>query len=170
MCKRKTSTKRRGKQQPQELAATANPILDRTNYIPHLPEDVKEKGPNGQTIAWVEPDDAMVIPTSGKAPLKRVYLGLGWKGHNDQKIDVDCCCAPYVKGVRNDSDTVWFGNLRNRLDDSNYCTIKHSGDVLVGQQDKGKLEDLERMLVMLHSITTYSATITYSHFFIFRYS
>ena len=71
MCKRKTSTKRRGKQQPQELAATANPILDRTNYIPHLPEDVKEKGPNGQTIAWVEPDDAMVIPTSGKAPLKR---------------------------------------------------------------------------------------------------
>lgn len=75
---------------------------------------------------------------SGKAALKRVFLGIGWAATPGQRIDVDCCCAPYVKGMKVSADTVWYGNLRSRDVGEGaykgYCTVKHSGDVLIGQQ------------------------------------
>ena len=75
---------------------------------------------------------------SGKAALKRVFLGIGWAATPGQRIDVDCCCAPYAKGVKVSADTVWYGNLRSRDVGEGaykgYCTVKHSGDVLIGQQ------------------------------------
>jgi stress response protein SCP2 len=79
----------------------------------------------------------------GKAALKRVFLGVGWAATPGQRIDVDCCCAPFTKGVAVAADTVWFGNLRSRDvggDAKGFCTVKHSGDVLGGQPtaDDGK--------------------------------
>jgi len=39
------------------------------------------------------------------------------------------------------ADTVWYGNLRSRDVEAGsfkgYCTVKHSGDVLIGQESSG---------------------------------
>lgn len=80
------------------------------------------------------------VPPTGKAALKRVFLGVGWAATPGQRIDVDCCCAPFAKGLAVAEDTVWFGNLRSRDvattgDAQGFCTVKHSGDVLGGQPD-----------------------------------
>jgi tellurium resistance protein TerD len=152
MCKRKASTKRRGRT-PEEKAVTADPVADRTTNIPEMPVDHMIPGKDGKPVAAISPDEAMVMPTTGKAALKRVFLGLGWAQRaSDGNIDVDCCCAPYAKGVRGDEDIVWYGKLRSSLEaDGKFCTIKHSGDVLTGQAG-GELEDLERIYVDLENL------------------
>ena len=144
MCKRKKSTKRRGKA-PEAKAQQANPIAARTCDIPPMPPDHFETpGKDGKAVAAISPDEGMVMPSTGKGALKRVFVGLGWLGEGGEKIDVDCCCAPFSQGIRGEQDTVWYRNLQSTRDQSNYCTIKHSGDVLAGQEG-GELEDLERM-------------------------
>ena len=144
MCKRKKSTKRRGRK--EERSETSNPVVIRTNDIAPMPQSHMEPAKDGKPRASLAPDEAMVMPTEGKAALKRIFLGLGWAGEAGVRVDVDCCAAPFSKGIRDDEDTVWYGALRSRLDDSGYCSIKHSGDVLSGQEG-GDLEDLERMSV-----------------------
>lgn len=85
-------------------------------------------------MAAIAVDEALILPTTGKAGLKRVFLGLGWAATPGQgNVDVDCCCAPFKKGVNVSEDTVWFGNLRSTADGSGFCTTKHSGDILSGQ-------------------------------------
>ena len=48
-------------------------------------------------------------------------------------------------------DTVWYQNLQSSADQGFVCT-KHSGDVLLGQEGKGELKDLERIYVDLENL------------------
>ena len=86
-------------------------------------------------------------------PISRVFVGIGWKAST--KVDVDCVCAPYSNGVRAETDTVGFFNLNSTISKrkgKDYCHIKHSGDVLIGQEGKNDLEDLERIYVDLENM------------------
>jgi len=132
-------------------------------------KEVEEKERRGGTkkykVAVLEPDDAMVIPCKGGegVPLKRIFLGLGWTKSLTQmsKVDVDCVCAPYSQGVRNEADTVGFFNLNSTTNkrrinrkQTEVCHIKHSGDVLVGQgsDEVKELGDMERIYVDLENM------------------
>ena len=95
MCKKKKSTKRnRANADPSggfsEPSQSNDPVNDRVNYIEPIPADsVVEVGPNKTKAAAMKPNDAMVLPTSGKTALKRVFLGLGWAADGGERIDVD---------------------------------------------------------------------------------
>ena len=117
MCRRKQNTKRRartanvseggGFSEPQ--TSNVNPVDDRLNYVEPVPEARLVETKDGLPVkaATLEPGEGLVLPTKGKAGLKRVFLGLGWAATDGQVIDVDCCAAPFVKGSRVDPDTVW---------------------------------------------------------------
>mmetsp|Transcript_13701 Transcript_13701/g.27162 ORF Transcript_13701/g.27162 Transcript_13701/m.27162 type:complete len:577 (-) Transcript_13701:255-1985(-) len=165
MCKRKVNTKRRRRRnaaavvpEEQVVAAPVDPVNDRLNYAEPVPEArMVEQTAGKPKVAAISADEALILPTKGRAGLKRVFLGLGWAGGPGKSIDVDCCCAPFSKGVNVSSENVWFGNLRSTDDGGGYCSTKHSGDVLTGQAVKGgkgeeqQLEDLERIYVDLEN-------------------
>ena len=136
---------------------TNDPITDRLNRVDTCPAEklvdvVAKPGAPPTKAAAMSPGEAIVCPTSGKGALKRVFLGLGWAARGGQRIDVDCCAAPYAKGLLVAEDLVFFGHLTSRVAEDGFCTLKHSGDVLSGQEGEGKIEDLERIYVDLENL------------------
>ena len=155
MCKRKASTKRARTAAAVGGGPLPSPVDERLNSVPPIPPEATVMVGNPPTAAAsMSMHDAMILPTTGKAGLKRVFLGLGWEaGDSGQRIDVDCACAPFVKGQAAYADTVWFGNLRSTSDANGFCSIKHSGDIREGQsKTTGALEDLERIYVDLENL------------------
>ena len=145
----------RGGGEDHPLLDTPQPIGAKLNEFPPAPS---EKSPCGKyDIAQLHPGDSLVMPTSGKGALKRVFLGIGWK--SDSRIDVDCVCAPFSQGVRGEADTVWWRNTKSTAKKSgsfamkgSVVDIKHTGDVLTPQQGTHELEDLERIYVDLEHL------------------
>ena len=139
-------------------AEEVEPMKERLLDVPSVPQEKLhpvQHGPDKKAVpvATIAPDEAIVVPTKGRTRLKRVFLGLGWRGEGGQRVDLDCCVAPFVKGKRVEEDTVWFGNLHDRPNDG-YSTIKHTGDILTGQDRPGEVEDLERIYVDLENLAS----------------
>ena len=133
-----------GRTNPTE-SVTVDPIGGHLLHIDRLPEqNITENNIGGKSVSSgiLNRNEAMVLPTTGKTALKRVFLGVGWR--TEENVDVDCCCAPYANGQRSEEDTVWYNNLNSSVD-QDYCFTKHSGDILTGQVGGGALEDLERI-------------------------
>jgi tellurium resistance protein TerD len=137
---------------PPNPRAEVDPLGGHLLHVEPLPEQntAAKAVPGGKAVAAavLQPDEAVVMPTTGKTALKRVFLGVGWR--TKERVDVDCCCAPFEKGMRSEQDTVWYGNLNSSVDQG-YCWTKHSGDILTGQDGGGALEDLERLYVDLEN-------------------
>ena len=85
MCKRTRSTKRRPVS--SEMAAwKVDPVAARTNNIPPIPPELLKPSKDGKhSVASLDPTIGLVMPTTGKAALKRVFLGLGWAASNGQQ-------------------------------------------------------------------------------------
>eukprot|EP00615_Pteridomonas_danica_P000811 CAMPEP_0114343218 /NCGR_PEP_ID=MMETSP0101-20121206/10419_1 /TAXON_ID=38822 ORGANISM="Pteridomonas danica, Strain PT" /NCGR_SAMPLE_ID=MMETSP0101 /ASSEMBLY_ACC=CAM_ASM_000211 /LENGTH=520 /DNA_ID=CAMNT_0001477785 /DNA_START=131 /DNA_END=1694 /DNA_ORIENTATION=- len=164
-CRRRKAGSRRSRQannsSVEQKVVPIDPIVGNLNDVTKLPEaKVVMKKPyiNSQQslkVASLSPGEALVMPDKGKGALKRIFLGIGWRSAKEETVDVDCTCAPYVKGIRVDEDTVWYRNLESRKynDDKGkeFVSTKHTGDVLTGQATGGDLEDLERIYLDLES-------------------
>lgn len=140
-----------GEEEQNNPQTDVDPLGGHLLHIERLPpQNMTKKDVSGAAVpcAVVQVDEAVVMPSKGKTALKRVFLGVGWR--TKEKVDVDCCCAPYQNGERSDEDTVWYGNLNSSVDQG-YCFTKHSGDILIGQGGDGPLEDLERLYVDLEN-------------------
>ena len=97
MCKRKRSTKRRPASS-ESAARTVDPVAARTNNIPPMPPEMLKPSKDGKhRVASLGPTIGLVMPTTGKAALKRVFLGLGWAASNGQQrgIIYSCDFIPY---------------------------------------------------------------------------
>jgi len=144
-------------QEPLDPQEPVDPVGCNLLHVPHLPPNkLATADVDGHDVpkALLDVGDALVLPTKGKTAVKRVFLGVGWRSAPGARVDVDCCVAPYAKGDRSEDDTVWFGNLNSSKDETGYSFIKHSGDILSGQDGPGALEDLERLYVDLENCPT----------------
>lgn len=88
----------------------------------------------------MQPTHAMQLP----AKLERLYLGLGWRS-NRHGLDLDASVVCFSKGKQ--VDLINFQKLRNVAQGE--ASVVHTGDVLTGQADKGKLADLERIYLLV---------------------
>lgn len=124
--------------------------------IPVAPPHKVVKGKDGLPGIHLDNGESIVMPNSGKGALKRVFLGVGWRqGKTGGQVDVDCSVNGFANGTRSDPDTVYYGNLHNppsKRDMKDFVSIKHSGDILTGQNTSAALEDLERIYCDLENL------------------
>ena len=160
-CKRTDRSKRRrnnkNKYAKDDEFESADPV---GNHLGDFPQAPNQEQSGEYSVSLLQPDQAIICPMKGKGALKRVFLGIGWK--SKEKVDVDCVAAAFSKGIRDEESTVYYGNLNGPTEKiqptgskekaQDYCSIKHSGDVLIGQNDYKELKDLERIYVNLDTI------------------
>ena len=120
--------------------------------IPPAPPGKIKKDKKGLPCLYLENGESMIMPKNGKGALRRVFIGVGWRGGSGRSVDVDCSVNGFSKGVRSRDDTVYYGHLSNnatKRDGKDYVSIKHTGDILSGQNNNKDLIDLERIYVDL---------------------
>ena len=122
------------------------------------PQRVVTKGGAPTKVLYVQPQQTVLLPAKS---LKRVFLGVGWKVNQGAgEVDVDCSCVAFdANGTRSENDTIWWRNLSNGT--GKQCTIRHTGDVLTGQDKPGDLIDQERIYAHLEKLAPAIQTLAF---------
>mmetsp|Transcript_107285 Transcript_107285/g.311708 ORF Transcript_107285/g.311708 Transcript_107285/m.311708 type:complete len:131 (+) Transcript_107285:128-520(+) len=91
-----------------------DPVRGNLRNIPRLPANkvkkVQTKKGYKLPSAMLSVGDALIFPTGpGRRGLKRVFLGITWKGtFEGKKVDLDLTVAPFSCGRRSVEDTVFY--------------------------------------------------------------